>query len=60
MKINDIISRNYQDLETLSRSEKEKYLLAEPFPNIELNNFFDQNFLDKILKEFPDLANLEK
>jgi Rps23 Pro-64 3,4-dihydroxylase Tpa1-like proline 4-hydroxylase len=60
MKINDIVSENYRNLESFSRSQKEKYLLAEPFPNIELNNFFDQNFLDKILKEFPDLANLEK
>ena len=60
MKINDIVSENYRNLESFSRSQKEKYLLAEPFPQIELNNFFDQNFLDKILKEFPDLANLEK
>ena len=60
MKINDIVSENYRNLESFSRSQKKKYLLAEPFPNIELNNFFDQNFLDKILKEFPDLANLEK
>ena len=60
MKINDIVSENYRNLESFSISQKKKYLLAEPFPNIELNNFFDQNFLDKILKEFPDLANLEK
>ena len=60
MKVNDFISENYHDLEFFSSSQKKNYLLAEPFPNIEVNNFFNQTFLDKVLKEFPNLANLEK
>ena len=60
MNFNDIISKDYHNLESFSNSLKKKYLVAEPFPNIELNNFFNQNFLEKILKEFPDLSILEK
>ena len=60
MNFNDIISKDYCNLELLSNSLKKKYLVAEPFPNIEINNFFDPNFLEKILKEFPDLSILEK
>ena len=60
MELKDIISENYHDLENFSNSQKENYSLAKPFPNIEINNFFNKEFLDKVLKEFPDLANLEK
>ena len=60
MNFKDIISKDYHNLEYFSNSLKKKYLVAEPFPNIELNNFFDKNFLEKILKEFPDLSILEK
>ena len=60
MKVSDIISENYCDLEFFTSSQKKNYLSAEPFPNMELNDFFNQDFLDKVLKEFPDLANLQK
>jgi Rps23 Pro-64 3,4-dihydroxylase Tpa1-like proline 4-hydroxylase len=60
MKVSDIISENYCDLELFTSSQKKKYLSADPFPNIELNDFFNQKFLEKVLKEFPDLENLEK
>jgi len=60
MEIKDIISENYHDLEAFSNSKKSFYSSAMPFPNIELNNFFNQNFLNKVLKEFPNLENLEK
>ena len=60
MKVSDIISENYCDLELFASSQKKKYLSADPFPNIELNDFFNQKFLEKVLKEFPDLENLEK
>ena len=60
MKVSDIISENYCHLELFASSQKKKYLSADPFPNIELNDFFNQKFLEKVLKEFPDLENLEK
>ena len=60
MKVSDIISENYCDLELFTSSQKKKYLSADPFPNIELNDFFNQKFLEKVATSFPDLENLEK
>ena len=49
-----IVSENFQYLEQIAQKEKINYLNAKPFPNIVLNNFFKDDFLSKVLKEFPD------
>ena len=53
-----ILSENFQNLTEFALKEKKNYLTAKPFPNIALNNFFNNNFLNIILNEFPDLSKL--
>ena len=55
-----LLSKNFQNLEQVSQEEKANYLNAKPFPNIVLNNFFNDKFLNIILKEFPDLSKLNE
>ena len=53
-----ILSEDFQNLNKISNEKKEAYLNAKPFPNITLNNFFKDDFLNIILDEFPDLSKL--
>ena len=53
------ISMNFQNLEQVSLKEKANYINAKPFPNITLNNFFKDDFLNIILQEFPNLSKLQ-
>ena len=53
-----ILSENFQNLTELALKEKQNYKSAKPFPNIALNNFFNNAFLNKVLDEFPDLSKL--
>lgn len=50
-----IIDRSVDELHALAREKSKEYAEAEPFPNIHFDNFFNQEFLDKVLAEFPDL-----
>ena len=59
MEIEKYISKNYSNLKNLSELKKKEYLLSEPFPSIILDNFFNEDYLKEILKEFPNLENLE-
>ena len=58
MNYEHILSENFQNLEQVALNEKTKYINAKPFPNITLTNFFEDNFLSKILEEFPNLSKL--
>ena len=53
---NNIISEEFKNLNGQIDILKNKYLQEDPFPNILLKNFFNQEFLDKIIEEFPDLS----
>ena len=44
-----ILSENFQNLTELALKEKQNYKSAKPFPNIALNNFFNNAFLNKVL-----------
>jgi len=44
------------DLLRLASAKKEVYQNAEPFPNIVLPDFFDEDMLSQVLTEFPDLS----
>lgn len=46
------------DLLQLAKDFKASYQAAAPFPNIVFNAFFDEEMLDKVLDEFPDLAGV--
>ena len=60
MKIDKIINKTLQDLDNFVLINKEKYLNAEPFPFIIIENFFNNNFLDEILRQFPNLSDIKK
>ena len=53
-----ILSEKFQNLAEFALKEKQNYLTAKPFPNIALNNFFNDDFLNTIHSEFPDLSKL--
>ena len=58
LNIKHILSEEFQNLTEFAFKEKKNYLTAKPFPNIALNNFFNNDFLNTILNEFPDLSKL--
>ena len=55
----DILSREYQDLNLIAERKRSEYLSANPFPNIVLKNFFDNSFLEEVVKNFPDLEKIK-
>jgi len=56
IKLTHILSENFQNLNKIALKEKENYFTAKPFPNIVLNNFFKNDFLNVVHDEFPDLS----
>ncbi|MEM1325252.1 MAG: 2OG-Fe(II) oxygenase [Bacteroidota bacterium] len=46
----------HKDLVTLAQKYAPKYKTNTPFPNIYFKNFFDPNYLEEVLEEFPDLS----
>ena len=53
---NEIVNDNYKSLNGNYEDLIKSYINEEPFPNIELKNFFNEEFLNKVLNEFPDLS----
>lgn len=47
---------DFKNLETNKELLRTKYLLAEPFPYLEINNFCDERKLTDMLKEMPELT----
>ena len=56
MKINEIVNNKFTNIDDFAEKEKKNYINAEPFPNIVIEDFFNENFLSKIISEFPDLS----
>ncbi|ANW95585.1 hypothetical protein AXE80_04530 [Wenyingzhuangia fucanilytica] len=50
------ISKEYADLEQTVDRFREEYKNAWPYPSISFKNFFNPEFLDKVLSDFPDLS----
>jgi len=44
------------NLAALAKEKKDAYQNAEPFPNIVLHDFFNEEILNEIVNEFPDLS----
>lgn len=44
------------NLQQLAKEKKEEYRNAAPFPNIVLENFLNEDMLNRVLEEFPDLS----
>jgi len=59
MKYSKILSKKSQNLNDLALLLKDQYSFADPFPHIQINNFFSDEYLNLILNEFPDLSNLK-
>lgn len=52
----EILNSKYQSLNEYAHDNKIFYKDAVPFPNIIIDNFFDEIFLKKVLDEFPNLS----
>lgn len=52
----DIVSQEYINFDVIAEEKKNDYLRANPFPNIILDKFFNDNFLSQVFKDFPDLS----
>ena len=52
-----ILSPLFADLKKFAEEKKGEYQSGAPFPNIVIDNFFDEDFLTRVLNEFPDLSN---
>jgi len=50
------LNKEYADLQKVADQFKENYKNASPFPSISFKNFFNPEFLEKVLSEFPDLS----
>jgi len=56
------INQSVEQLHELAKSKHKEYTEAAPFPNIYFDNFFNEEMLEKVLSEFPDMkkkADLE-
>jgi len=51
-----VINKSTKDLSLLAKINKEKYQNSKPYPHIIIKNFFDKDFLNLVLEEFPDLS----
>lgn len=59
MNINKILSKDNQNLSLAADKEYKNYRKGFPFPNIVIENFFDEDYLNQVLLDFPDLSNIE-
>ncbi len=53
---NEYVSAQFRQLTELGKAWYQNYVSAPPFPNMAIENFFDEEILGKVLAEFPDLA----
>ena len=54
-----MLNEKYSDLRKLGSELADTYQDNIPFPNIYLDDFFKEDFLSKVLEEFPDLDKLK-
>lgn len=59
MQVGDskILNRSFDELMKYAEEQHENYISADPFPSIYFDDFFNEEFLDKVLAEFPSLGN---
>ena len=58
MKETKIISDKFLDLSSYITRERDSYSNAKPYPHIVIKDFFNEDFLNEILKSFPDLSKI--
>ena len=60
MEIENIINDKLKDVEKFIFQNKERFLNANPFPFIIIDDFFSKEFLNEALNQFPNLAEQKK
>ena len=51
----EFLNEKNKDLMALARARKAEYAAGDPFPHISFTNFFDEEMLNGVLSDFPDL-----
>ncbi len=54
-----IVSKKYIEYHQGLTELKKNYSGSKPFPNIVINNFFNNEFLEEVLNVFPDLSKIK-
>ncbi|MES2480148.1 MAG: 2OG-Fe(II) oxygenase [Bacteroidota bacterium] len=54
-----MINIDFKKLNSIAESNREKYVSAFPFPHIYLDNLFDEEILNDVLKEFPSAEGID-
>lgn len=59
MQIGDyqVLDINYDELMSLARAKKAEYKANSPFPNMYFDDFFNEDFLNLVLSEFPEMGD---
>ena len=60
MEIENIINDKLKDVEKFIFQNKEKFVNANPFPFIIIEDFFSNEFLNGVLNQFPNLSEQKK
>ena len=58
MELTELLNSKYLNLDSFAEKERNNYIKSKPFPNISITNFFNEDFLSKVLEEFPDLSRI--
>jgi Rps23 Pro-64 3,4-dihydroxylase Tpa1-like proline 4-hydroxylase len=54
-----ILSKSFYNLNLYAFKNKIKYINSKPYPHIVIKNFFNSNFLNEVLNEFPNLQKIK-
>ena len=54
-----ISSKLFYNLNLYAFKNKIKYIESKPYPHIVIKNFFNSDFLNKVLNEFPNLSKIK-
>ena len=60
MEIENIINDKLKDVEKFIFQNREKFVNANPFPFIIIDDFFSKEFLNEVLNQFPNLTEQKK
>ena len=60
MEIENIINDKLKDVEKFIFQNKERFINANPFPFIIIDDFFSKEFLNEVLNQFPNLTEQKK
>lgn len=60
MEIENIINDKLKDVEKFIFQNRERFVNANPFPFIIIDDFFSKEFLNEVLNQFPNLTEQKK